>query len=404
MASFESALYYSNPGEERLRLWRMEQEPQITLKFKEMQRDINARFGRKIRESLSQAPHDHQTVLQLWQEAEEEETQAGTLLHEGVEAQAAIVKADYLHAALSHPGEADPEAEIRQRIMDSSAPGNTYCSPVLMNTLFWAGMNELPNTHRKRLELDFPERVDALLDFHCIAFHADIDVMKELYDDGVPSEKRKEVLAAHQVKMQLQMVDLAEKMHISWVEEKDRQRQRSAQSPAASSTWVGTGDWIASPPAPSDGVRRRAHINDPPTILGAAEQKKSSTASSQPLHGILKKMSTATSGLGDMASTFEDDTGLAGSFAGPYLLDEATANRELGEYQMSDVVEEPPIHRRWASTSSQQPMFGSYEIYHPKEAVAGGIPRSVSNVGRLTQSFEERIGRGKGKGRKFNVD
>ncbi|KAJ7151232.1 hypothetical protein C8R46DRAFT_1123633 [Mycena filopes] len=427
-ASFESTLYYSNPAEERLRLWRMEKEPEIMRIYKEMKHNHNAELGKKIRAAtLSQAYGWQETVLSLCQEAEQKELELQTDIHQDVEEAARRVKTDYEDTRLRHPGEGDPAAEIRERIMDSTSPERVYCSPVLFESIFWEGMNELPNTHRKRLELDFFPRVNALLDFHCIAFHADVDVLKGMYDDDLPKEKRRQMLDEHQLKMKALMKDSAEKMEARWAEQKERLRQEQAAGPpddaashhnsssddqppventaSASPTTTQSG-WKATRVSANDGVRRRAHIDDPPTILGATDRKANGTHPSQPARGILKKPAAGPSSI-----PFVDE--IPGRFNLPYVSDEDALMRELelelDERHMSELVEETPsIQRRWVTTSSQQPMYGSppsssYEIYYPPTGdLAGATPRSV-NVGQMTQKLEDKIEKGKGRAR-FRMD
>jgi len=105
MTTFESALYYANPGQERQRLWCKEQKPEIELKFKDMKRDINADLGQKVREILRQTPNDHRAIMDACQRVEEAEDNLARLLNEGVEAEAARLKTAFMHSALNHPGE-----------------------------------------------------------------------------------------------------------------------------------------------------------------------------------------------------------------------------------------------------------------------------------------------------------
>jgi len=87
---------YYRSGEERLRLWYMEKQPEIALKFAEMRRDNNAALGQRIRDALRRRPDDHQTVLALCRRAEEEEFALANLLNEGVEAEAARLQTAYM--------------------------------------------------------------------------------------------------------------------------------------------------------------------------------------------------------------------------------------------------------------------------------------------------------------------
>jgi len=110
--------------------------------------------------------------------------------------------------------------------------------------------------------------------------------MKQLYDNDVLGAKdtKQQVLANHRAKMQALMVTTA------------------AQSPPSESAarWAAN-DWMTSQPSPLNnavaGGRRRAHMTDPPTIIGAAAEQKPKTAQSLPRRGILKKPSAGTSSM-----------------------------------------------------------------------------------------------------------
>ncbi|KAJ6493004.1 hypothetical protein C8R45DRAFT_1095527 [Mycena sanguinolenta] len=423
MTTFESALYYANPGEERLRLWRKEKTPEIELKFKDMQRDINADLGERVREILRGPTYNHSAIPGLCTAAEGEEKELSRLLHEGVEAEAARLKTSFMHAALNHPDASvrDPTQEVRDRISGDPQAENRYCSPVLMETLLWEGMDGLPNTHRHRLELDFPDRVEALLDFHCIAFHADVNVLKELYDEDVFSKKAKQhaVLARHQAKMHALMVTFAREMNERWAHQMERLQTKAAQgSPAGPPLRRQNDGMIGHPPPPQNPVahgRRRAHItDDPPTILEAVKQSKPDQ--SLPLRGILKKASAdARAGVAktpDSARlneaktvaveslTFDDGDESDTDFPDSFFLDEIitgeSAEEELkrsGQY-LGPEVDDLPLH---ASTSR------SYEFYRPPltHDVTRTIPRAL-NIAQVTQRFEETAAPGKGKGKATN--
>jgi len=105
MTTFERAFVASqaSPGEERLRLWRIEHQPEVERKYNDMMRDKNSRLGQRVREILRQRPVDHQAIARLCEAAEKEETALGNLLHEGVEAEAARIKMAYEQTALRHP-------------------------------------------------------------------------------------------------------------------------------------------------------------------------------------------------------------------------------------------------------------------------------------------------------------
>ncbi|KAF7349346.1 hypothetical protein MSAN_01724200 [Mycena sanguinolenta] len=424
MTTFESALYYANPGEERLRLWRKEKTPEIELKFKDMQRDINADLGARVREILHRPTYDHSVVLNLCKSAEEEEKELSRLLHEGVEAEAARLKTSFMHAALNHPDASirDPTQEVRDRISGDPQAENRYCSPVLVETLLWEGMDELPNTHRQRLELDFPDRVEALLDFHCIAFHADVNVLKEFYDEDVlrKKENKHAVLARHQAKMHALMVTFAREMNERWAEQKGRLQMKAAQGPPteppvqreANDGMIGIIGRLPPPQNPVACGRRRAHItDDPPTILEAVNQSK--PAQALPPRGILKNASSGArasvaknSGTGPFnesrtvaieSLTFDDgdesDTDFPDSFFLDKIITGESAEEELkgsGQYLRPEVADFP-LH---ASTSR------SYEFYRPPVAhdITRTIPRAL-NAAQLTQRFEGTAASGKGKGK-----
>ncbi|KAF7350357.1 hypothetical protein MVEN_01340400 [Mycena venus] len=418
MTTYES-LYYSNPGQERLRLWTKEKKPEIEQKFKEMKRDINAELGQRVRDILRRTPYDHYAIMNACQAAQEEEAEVARLLSEGVEAETVRMKTVFMHAALNHPGESDPTEEVRERIKSDPQAENAYCSPILVETLLWEGQADLPNTHRRRLELDFPDRVEALLEFHCIAFHADVNILKELYDDDMNGkENRKEVLANHRAKMEALMASYAEEMSEGWAKEKERLHSAAAaQSPLAQppARWE-TNDWMTSQPSPPNnaaaaGAQRRAHMTNPPTILGAAAEQRRKTAQSMPLRGILKNASAGASAGGVPSRgatsnqtvaveslTFDegddDDADFPGSFfRGQMIVGDTNTNRQ---YLEPDIAVNSPGHQQYASTSR------SYELYRPRSAsdAMRGIPRAANgnNVAQMTQRFEA-MENGKGKGK-----
>jgi hypothetical protein len=288
-----------------------------------------------------------------------------------------------------------------------------------METLLWEGTNELPNTHRKKLELDFPARVEALLEFHCIAFHSDVDVLKELYDEDVlgNKEKKREILGRHRAKMEALMASFAGDMTKQWDEEKERLRLKATQNSAAKSPVWGANDWMINqlpvPDSRVDGGRRRAHMTDPPTIFGAAAERPK-TAQSLPLRGILKKTSAPASGVPNRPPSFnktvavesltfdDDDEEYEAEIPCSFFLGEIIDGGKIGEeskpnrqYLEPEIVVDSPNHRQPYASSSR-----SYEIYRPQSTnddMAGKTPRAVGNVERLTQTFEERMDKGKGK-------
>ncbi|KAJ6590712.1 hypothetical protein DFH09DRAFT_1140102 [Mycena vulgaris] len=417
MDPFELAAYHTNPGEERLRLWKIEKRTEIELKVKEMRRDRNAQLGQKIRDVLRQRPDDHHAVVKLCRVAEEEEAALESILNEGVQAEAERLSELYMHAALSHQGEPNPSEQIRERlsgIPDSTPP---YCSPVLMETLLWEGIEYMPNTHRRKLELDFPARVEALLDFHCIAFHADVSVLKELYDEDVldNKEKRREILNRHRTKMEGVMAEFAEDMKQSWAGERDRMRSKPVHSPPSGFPLSqGDIDWMMSASVPT---KRRAHMTDPPTILPAAEQNPKA-ALALPTRGILKKVPAGSS---DVRSTnpawfnWDSETAVEsttfdeeGEYPGSFFRDDLIVGNDEPEYLETgtrylgpEIVVASSSHRDRQYTSASQSQQPIYEIYRPntgRNDIEEATPRAAKNVARLTQRFEERMDTGKGKG------
>ncbi|KAJ7336188.1 hypothetical protein DFH08DRAFT_965085 [Mycena albidolilacea] len=400
-----------NPGEERLRLWRKEKEPEIQLKFKDIQRDINAELGQRVRELLRRRPYDYNhAIMSLYQAAEEKEKELESFLKEGLKAEEARLKEAFIFAAFNHPHEPDPTKEVRERIEKDPGTESPYCSPVLVETLLWEGMDGLPNTHRKRLELDFPARVEALLEFHCVAFHADISVLKELYDEDVlgTKEKKQEALARHRAKMEALMVTMAEEMKERWIQQTEYLHMRAAQSPPDESParWE-THDWLlsqSSPPSnPIPSARRHARIADSPTIFGGTPGQRSNAAHSLPLRGILRNASAPAGAVPshdtvpvDSLRSDEDDMGdVPSSFFLGEMISGGDANEERslnGRGQYADeIVVDSSRYRQYPSTSS-------YEIFRPRSTndAVGTTPRALSNVTRLTQEFEERE-RGKAK-------
>jgi len=293
-----------------------------------------------------------------------------------------------------------------------------------MDALFWEGLDKLPNTHPKRMELDFPPRVEALLEFHCIAFHADIGVLKQMYDDDVfgDKDKRREILHTHQHNMEMLMATFAKDMNRSW--EDTMKRLRS--SPVADSSESGATGWIlekAPPQPPKESVevaRKRARLAD--TILGPAEPK----GNTGPLRGILKNASAGPSGVQPTVTssfsrytdereskspTLDDSDFFPGSFFRDQLLDPddlpARAGSTRPQPQSAAAAAAAAagyVPSRYASTSQQpQP---TYEIFVPRarddddddEVALRSTPRIFkSHVTRLTEQLEGRIDKGKGR-------
>jgi len=318
---------------------------------------------------------------------------------------------------------------VRERIKGTPDTATApYCSPVLVETLFWEGLDHLPNAHRKTMELDFPDRVDALLDFHCIAFHADINVLKELYDEDVLGNrgKKKEILDRHRTKMEAVMATFAADMKSRWEEETERLRSRSARSSGADCQTPS--DWMigVSPPTGSRGgaggvpVTKRAHMADPPTILGSAERQPKK-ANTLPLRGILKNRSASSSMAANDGSasssrysepefespiveTGADEDDFLGSFVLGELISGTEEDLDIGEpYLGPEIVLASQSYPRYTQTAEfQQPV---YETWRPSDdELSAATPRAVSNVARLTQRFEEGTGKGKGKARFVNLN
>ncbi|KAK7019115.1 hypothetical protein R3P38DRAFT_1290586 [Favolaschia claudopus] len=285
MTTYESVEYHANPGEERSRLWRKEKQHEIELKSRELTRDINADLGQRVRDILLHTPYDFGAVARLCQEAEKQEAEIAGMLSEGIEAETARLRTGFMNAALDHPGEPDPTEEIRARIKRDphlQTQPEVYCSPVLMQTLLFEGMDALPNTHRKRIELDFPDRVEGLLDFHCIAFHADVNVMKKLYDEDTCRSKAEtqKVLAQHRTEMERLMVNLSREMHQRWVEQKQRLRMSNVQGSPPLQRGINTlppSSPIASLASGRQNIQRTSTFQKP------------TTTEFPPLHGIPKQ-------------------------------------------------------------------------------------------------------------------
>ncbi|KAJ7096642.1 hypothetical protein B0H15DRAFT_825873 [Mycena belliarum] len=399
MDAFEYARHNANPGKERLRLWNIEKKPEIEGRLKEMKRDSNALLGEKIKQALLHRPDDLYTVLKLCREAEEADADLESLVNESEEAEAERLLEVYRHAALTHPGEPDPSAIIRDRLKGSPDAGSSYCSPVLMDTLLREGSNRMPNTHRKRLELDFPTRVEALLDFHCIAFHADINVMKELYDEDVDKDKRQDILDKHRSKMEELMVRFSKEIGDSWAEEKERLRLRSAQAesvdlPRARDSY----DWSGLAPPPIDnsnagGARKRVHMEDPPTVLGAPA-RRAKIAQPALLRGILKKPSV---GVPDLGFDEDDDDDPAISFFQEHLIrvipEESAPLETENTYTGPEIVAALPAQPR------------TYELWRPDTRLnnytAAATPRTLSEIATplFPSDLQSSEGKGKGKGR-----
>ncbi|KAJ7135887.1 hypothetical protein C8R44DRAFT_769238 [Mycena epipterygia] len=417
MAAFEFA---AHDAEERLRLWNMEQKPEVALLFKDMMRDRNAELGQRARDIIRQRPSDLHKIAELCMAAEREEVELQQYLHEHVDVQAGRLVETRTRVVLSHPNEVGPSQEVRERIQSMSDPAaQRYCSPVLVETLFWEGTDYMPNAHRKKMELDFPTRVDALLDFHSIAFHADINVLKQLYDEDVlhNKEKRNEILQMHRSKMEALMTTLAKDMTQVWAEEEER--LRSAQRLSANLSGWTANDWIIGDAPPTNrgvgGSRKRAHMTDSPTILGAAERKPK-TAPAPPLRSILKNTSSSAPRVratGSVSFNRHSDTepdspaldegfdegGIPGFFLGE-MMGAGDMEEELeasATYRGPEIVLASRSPRYTSASQSQQPM---YEIFRPSvdnEDLPDTTPRAFNNVARLTQTFEEGMERGKPK-------
>ncbi|KAJ7637258.1 hypothetical protein DFH06DRAFT_653011 [Mycena polygramma] len=405
MATYESDFQYaSQSAAERRRLWDMEKKPELDRKFEDLKRDNNADLGQRVRNILRETPHDHLAVLRLCAEAEDTENRLASMLYEGVEAEGQRLTSDFVQIVLNHPGERDPNDQIREGIArePTEAP---YCSPVLMESLFWEGTEELPNTHRKRVELDFPARVEALLDFHCVAFHADVDVMKKLYDEDLLSDKTKtqEVLSYHRTQMETLMDTFAGEMKKCWTEENQRIRSRASQSPLSQSP---AGHFPPSNSEAGGGRRRSVHMADSPTVLEPAGQRPR-PAHSIPLRGILKKpvrgvpnqspVSPFQETVAVDSLTFEDEI----DEAGPFFLDEMIVEEAVRDLEPKTRHLGPEITAT-GNSRSRPAGTRSYEIFRPHATdndMDEMTPRAASHhVADLTERFA-RMERGPGKSR-----
>ncbi|KAJ7053292.1 hypothetical protein C8F01DRAFT_1166967 [Mycena amicta] len=244
--------------EEHVRLWRIEKGPDVKKDYDDMKRDQNARLGQAVRTIMlrqhpPQVTHDHRRefrgqqlhdIRKLCEAAEREEQNLGDILHEGVEAQAANVKSVYVSAGLEHPGELDPTAHVREQLAKPVGQ-QAYCSPVLHKALFWENIDKLPERPEMcaRLEVDFTARVDALLEFHHIAFNADVAVMTQLYDDALAGDraKRRELLRLHQEKMETLAVEFSDQMTANIAQDREyrlAEQNDAAIADAAADDWV----------------------------------------------------------------------------------------------------------------------------------------------------------------------
>ncbi|KAF7300551.1 hypothetical protein HMN09_00940000 [Mycena chlorophos] len=216
---------------ERIRLWRIEKEPEVTKQYELMKRENDARLGQRVREVMARTPGKGANATQrgaLYKEqlgeirvlcdaAAGEEEALSNILHEGVEAEAANLKRAYLKATMEHPEETDPTTHVRDQLAQHPTRGRqAYCSPVLCSALLFENLDSLSSALgpalRDTIERDFPARVDALLEYHHVAFHADVAVMSQLYRDPADRVRRRELLAAHQEKMESLMVLFARRM------------------------------------------------------------------------------------------------------------------------------------------------------------------------------------------------
>ncbi|KAJ6608299.1 hypothetical protein B0H10DRAFT_2068353 [Mycena sp. CBHHK59/15] len=290
--------------ERRLRPWYMEKKLELGIQFDNMKREINARLGQELREALRQNPNDHQAVVKLCRAADTEEVKLGRALREGLQEEANRRQEELLSFALIHPNQSASLAleEILARISRDPQAASPYCSPVLLETLFHEGSDHLPNAHRKWMELDFPQRIESLLDFHCIAFHTDVDVLKKIYNDEIISdkEKRKEVLRKHKAEMEKKMRGFSKEMKQSWTEEKERLRLQREQSLGPRfSEWQG--DWMDRAAVSRrmndgvDGTSNLAHLGESHHKSVPTARMRASKKATQVPRSILKNRHIGTS-------------------------------------------------------------------------------------------------------------
>ncbi|KAF7289846.1 hypothetical protein MIND_01359000 [Mycena indigotica] len=209
--------------QERLRLWRTEKGPDVTTQYQDMQLQNDARLGRFVRGILLRKPTDGEQprdfrakqlheIKKACQDAEREDDKLKNVLHEGVEVGAARIKDLYVSVALEHPDELDPINHVNEQLRKPIGPV-AYCSPVLRTLLFAENFDKVPASKiSQAIELDLPDRVDSLLEFHHIAFHADVAVMAQLYDPILATDKlkRRELLKLHQAKMEKLSVEFSD--------------------------------------------------------------------------------------------------------------------------------------------------------------------------------------------------
>ncbi|KAJ7274917.1 hypothetical protein C8J57DRAFT_1313080 [Mycena rebaudengoi] len=216
----------------RMDQWYKEKQPEVNRQFEEIERDLLAKLGQKVIDSLHQRPNDLQAIVRLVGGTNNSISDYKKLLEEGLRLEALDFETELLTVRLRHPDEPDPGQIVLERLQAVPNPPEfhtEYCSPLLMETLLWEGSKCLPDAHRTKIEYDFPARVEALLDFHAIAFHADVNVMKELYDDdGIrDKETKKEILGNHKAKMEGLMKAFAKEISVSWANlEQERRRDK----------------------------------------------------------------------------------------------------------------------------------------------------------------------------------
>ncbi|KAF7324009.1 hypothetical protein MKEN_00622900 [Mycena kentingensis (nom. inval.)] len=221
----------TTPGgiDERLRLWRIQKGPEVHNTYTQMKQEQDAKRWQRVcaimaralpaaadehRLARAQQLHDIKKVIRG---AEKEDRALEDTLHEGVEAQAAHLKSMYAIAGLEHPGEQDPTAHVREQIAKPEGQP-TYCSPVLHTALFLEN-----NVDPAAVEADLPARTEALLDFHCVAFHADVGVMMQLLGQRQEAGTRtsraeaQEVLKQHRDSMERLSVEYTDRVMTEWL-------------------------------------------------------------------------------------------------------------------------------------------------------------------------------------------
>ncbi|KAJ7604240.1 hypothetical protein FB45DRAFT_62312 [Roridomyces roridus] len=387
--------------DERMRLWRKEHQLKLASDLADMRLKHDAELGCKIRELVNHSPRDWQTgVLVLVNAAQQETLTDEMKLNDAFGLKEEAFRLTLLKAAAGQTvavGEMDPATEVRERIKSDDSSGESYCSPLLVKSLFWEGLDDIPNEHRKVIELQFPERVETLLDFHRVAFHADVAVFKELLDEDLRHDhaKRQQVLSAHKARMEALMKMYAEDFKNRWKKEKERWRTHS-RSTSAESAQSGIGGQTGIP-------RKQTRIADTPVILESAAERKLTA----PLRGILKNKSAPEikqkSPDYTTWTTYRDSDSDSDDLPAPFFLDQL-------DFLEADVepVDLEPFNGPEIVVASRSPSASfisasawspPYERFHPNPDEEWDPAAVNDNIYPVWQTW---AAPGKGKGRAWN--